>query len=167
MKKDCRKWFKVNIWGLILILIFLTACARKPQQLDISSIPVYDISAVPDAEIIERYLTEQGTKNPLIIKVPNGYVLPIHLDIDTPLAKLDSDAGNLVFTTDLYLYINERNILTSPDTARWAPFSDMEMVKKLFGADKGSLSLGMSATAKEGAQLSVKVMLTPAEKVNH
>ncbi len=167
MNNSSKSWCNPIIWNLLILLVCLAGCAGKPQQLDISTIPIYDISAAPDAELIGKYLSEQQHKDPLILKVPNGYALPIHLNIDTPLAKLDSDAGSLQFTKDLYLFLDDTNVLASPDMMLWAPFSDMEMVKELFGADQGAVSLGMSATEQEGALLSVKVLLTPAGATNN
>lgn len=163
MIKNNLKNFYQYIGGVLLLLVFLISCASMPKQLDISTLPIYDISAAPDTLLIDKYLDEKMSKDPFIIKIPNGYALPVRLDIDTPLAKLDSDAGNLQFTQDLYIYLNNTEVLASPDTKRWAPFSHMEMVKELFGGDQGSVSLGLGAQEKEGTRLTVTVKMTAAK----
>ncbi len=164
MINNILKWSYQYIGGALLLLVFLISCASMPKQLDISTLPIYDISAAPDAQLIDKYLDEQKHKDPFIIKIPKGYALPVRLEIDTPLAKLDSDAGDLQFTQDLYIYLDNREVLASPDAKRWAPFSDMEMVKELFGGDQGSVSLGVGAKEIEGARLTVKVRMTSAKK---
>ena len=162
MKNSIISWCNPKILSLLILVVCIAGCAGKPRQFDISAVTIYDISAKPDAELIEKYLSGQEHKDPLILKVPNGYALPIHLNIDTPLAKLDSDAGSLQFTKDVFLYLDNKKVLASPDTKLWAPFSDMEMIKELFDAGQGAVSLGMSATEQEGAMLSVKVILSSA-----
>ncbi len=154
-----KKWYRTIIIAAALMLV--AGCASSPQPLDIESISVYDISTPPEAKLIEQHVNNTAAE-PLVIKIPKGYNLAIHLNIDTPLAKLDSDAGKLHFVRDLYVYLDKEMVLVSPDKRSWAPFSDMEMVKTLFGADKGSVSLGMSARKDDGAMLMLSVIMTTA-----
>lgn len=152
---------------LTVLGLLLAGCgASSPHLMSVEPAEIFDISSEQDAQKIANYLTGVTAADQLIMKVPRGYSLPIQLEIDTPLARLNSSAGNLEFSQDLYLCLSSEKNLASPDGMRWAPFNDMDLVKKLFGGDQGSLSLAMSNSAETGSLLTVKLAVTPSKTVN-
>lgn len=153
----------IAVWlFMAAALIFSGGCAKTPRRLDISAIPLYDISDAATAEKLAQFKKGTPADEPFVLKIPTGSMLPVHISVDTPLAKLDSEAGNLRFSQDLYLYFTTEKILASPDGRLWAPFTDMDAVKELFGGDKGMIKMEMSSTKEKGALLSLDIAVTPS-----
>jgi len=145
----------------LILIFFMSSCASTPQSIELGSIPLYDLEKQDIAqEKLESFLQGEWDGEPFALKIPKGLNLPVHITVDTPVANLDSDAGSLHFKRDVFIYLDKKRSLASPDGENWAPFSDMDLLKKLFDGDQGSLAISMSGTKNEGMLLSLSLLLT-------
>lgn len=162
MKKPFTAFVGVLLFGSLL---FFTGCATI-RTLDTAAITSIDISATDAHEelaSIEKTLKGEAIDKPFIIKVPQGFNLPVHLTLDTPLLSMENRTGTLVFKQDLFLYVSNREILVSPDKLSWVEINNLDAVKELFGGEKGELSVGMSASKEQGPLLDIKAAVHPKQ----
>jgi len=154
----------VTLVVLVLLSSGLTGCSSV-QRPDLSATRMVDISS-GDEEIarLETFFQGERLVEPLIIKVPAGFALPVRFTLDTPIAEMAGVGGDLVFTRDIYLYLSEQMMLVSPDRKSWAPFGDLEGIKDLFAAGQGEIKLGMSADKGSGPLLQVGVTVHPKQQ---
>jgi hypothetical protein len=146
--------------GLGILLLF-SACSAVHHTPEIST-PVLDISGdAPDLRVFESLLQGERLKEPVIIKIPKGFSLPVHIAVNTPLAVMESNCSHLIFRQDLFLYLSNQKILASPDGKQWADFDDMDAIKDLFGGSQGEISISMGSGEQKGAQLDLKVIVHP------
>ena len=150
--------------GLTAILLF-SACSVIHNAPDISGTPVLDISGdAPDLRVFESLSKEEELKEPVIIKVPQGFSLPVRIAVNTPLAIMESNCSHLVFQQDLFLYISNEEMLASPDGEQWADIADIDAVMDLFGGNKGEIAISMGTGEQKGAQLDLKLTVHPGEE---
>ena len=150
--------------GLIALLLF-SACGAVNHTPDISSTPILDMSGdAPDMRVFESLSKGEELREPVIVKVPKGFALPVHIAVNTPLAVMESNCSKLVFQQDLFLYISKQGMLASPDTERWADIADIDAAKDLFGGDKGQIAISMGTGKDKGAQMDFKVIVYPHEQ---
>jgi hypothetical protein len=154
----------VTLVLLVLLSSGLTGCTSVKTP-DLSATRMVDISS-GDEEIakLETFFQGQRLVEPLIIKIPAGFALPVRITLDTPIARMAGDCGDLVFTRDIYLYMSEQMMLVSPDRSRWAPFADLEGIKDLFAAGRGEINLGMSADKSSGPLLEIGATIHPKQQ---
>ncbi len=67
-----------------------------------------------------------------------------------PVAKLETADHRLMFTQDTFLLVSSSKMRVSPDGQRWANIYDVDSQKKLFGLDKGSVSVGFQVAKEAG-----------------
>lgn len=153
-----RHWISTLVLSCFLLI---SGCASKPTAIDLDSVPLYDLSQDKFAlEKLSQFSDGSWDGSPFAFKIPSGYELPIHISVDTPIAQLDSSAGNLVFSHDVFFYLEGDQQFASPDGVQWAPCNEIDLLKELFKGDKGSLAIGMSAKEHEQTTLSIKLVLT-------
>ena len=126
---------------------FDTAGARE--------VTLAELRAAPEALAELRSLSEGA----FVVKIPAGEVLPVRMIAQLPFATLEDGGGALRFSADTWLRLERNGAWLSPDGERWAAIHDMAAVKKLFGAERGSFSLGFAATRDEGPSVLFGVRL--------
>ena len=150
--------------GLTALILF-SACSAVNHTPDITNVPVFDISGdAPDLGVFESLSKGEKLEEPVIIKLPQGFSLPVRIAVNTPLATMESNCSHLEFQQDLFLYISNQGMLASPDGRQWADSGDMDAVKDLFGGDKGEIAISIGSGKQEGTQLELKVTVLPKEK---
>lgn len=146
---------------MFFTLFFITGCASI-QTINMDDIETVDVSQITTTDDINA-LTElsQGKmpETPVIFHLPAGFQLPVHFNLDTPIAQMDNQCGNLTFSQAVYLYLDSKEVLVSPDKAQWATIDNMDLIKQLFGGKQGELAIGLSSSKDEGPLLDIKVML--------
>ncbi len=147
--------------GLTALLLF-SACSAVHHTPDITNVPVFDISGnAPDLSVLESFSKGEKLEEPVIIKLPQGFSLPVRIAVNTPLAIMESNCSHLVFQQDLFLYISNQGMLASPDSEQWVDIADMDAMKDLFGGSKGEVAISMGTGEQDGAQLDLKVTVHP------
>ena len=153
-------------WGVCFVTVslmmgVLTGCG-SPPTVDLASVRHIDITGDYDETALLDQLA-RGTimKEPLVVKVPAGFPLPVAFKLKSPLAEMNSDCSTLHFRRDLYVYLSSNEILLSPDLKQWAHFNDMESVKELFGGGKGELAVQMSTSKENGARIEIDMTIYP------
>ena len=148
---------------VVLVLFLFTGCSgiRKIETDQLHNIDLSAVNEQQDLSILMEIAEGKPIKEPLVMKLPKGYRLPVHMTVNTPLAKMDSKCGTLVFSQDLFLYLTQSSMLVSPDKTNWVNMSDFDGVKKLFGWSDGSLAVGIGASRENGSLLGVKIGVEP------
>jgi hypothetical protein len=145
--------------GLVAALVHLaltsvTGCAGI-QTIDtggISTVNLADLIAEP------RELGDRMMKQGLIIRVPAGSTVPLKLRADISIMTLEHGVNTVRFNRDVYFYVSRGKFMISPDGERWAHLHQPRAVKELFGlAKRGSFSLGLGASKKEGVFFSLAI----------
>ena len=158
--KNRLNFFTLSI--LLFLLTFVTGCASI-QTLETEGLKTVDFSKVEELENIanleQMIKGEVVIEEPFVVKIPKGFELPVHFELNTPLAVMNSQCSTMSFFRDLYGYFSEDQILLSPDKKQWAPISNIELIKKLFGAGDGELAIGLGAGKEKGPLLEVKLMI--------
>lgn len=155
---------------LACLLFMLAGCATATHTLNINPDDIMTINLgrpVTDPAVLEKLAALeplQGksvdlVKEPFIIEVPKGFYLPVQMDLETPLFRMHSDCSRLVFDRDVYVYVGPDGLLAGPDKIRWAPLSDLDEVKDLFGLGRGNLSIGMSVAKETGVRLKMGMII--------
>lgn len=122
-----------------------------------------NLEAEQDLSVLEKFSQGEPVGEPIIFKVPKGFSLPVHMKIDIPFAEMDSKCSYIVFTRDLFLYIDGDHMLVSPDRNSWAALGDMKSVQELYGGGQGEVAIGMSVNKERGPLLEVNVLVKPEE----
>jgi hypothetical protein len=149
--------------GLTALILF-SACSAVHHTPEISNTQVLDISGdAQDLQVFESLSKGEKLEEPVIVKVPKGFSLPVRIAVNTPLAIMESNCSHLAFQQDLFLYISNQGMQASPDGHQWADIGDMDAVKDLFGGDKGEIAISIGSGKQEGAQLELKVTVLPKE----
>lgn len=167
MKTPAMKYRLIYMTLLLFVVtqLLFTGCSSI-RRIDTQTITTIDISGeIPDLSALESALEQLSAgellTEPVIAKVPQGFKLPVHLKIDTPLAHMENRDGVLVFDRALYLYVSNQEMLVSPEGDRWTDIANIETVKGLFGGDKGELTVGMAVSQEEGPLLNIALILHP------
>ena len=137
-------------------LLFLAACGATPTP-NLTGTAILDIANPQDLAAFPSLTKGERLEKPVIIKIPRGFSLPVHIVVDTPLAAMESHCSQMVFKEDLFLALSNEAMLASPDLKTWANAAEMEAVKELFGGGKGEISVSMGADKQQGAQLDLKI----------
>ena len=127
---------------LILItgLVFISCYGfQKVDTEKIKTITLSDLSS--DYRLFDNEIKSEG----IILHVPKGSALPFDVQLDIPVALFNQGNNTLVFTRDIYLYMNKSTFLISDDKNRWTRIDDMETLKKMFNVKEGSLSISFKA----------------------
>ena len=73
----------------------------------------------------------------------------------SPVVSLMTGENRIKFEQDVYLFISSSGVMLSPDGKKFAPIHKMKALKKLFGMDKGSLSIGFGISKETGPEIRV------------
>lgn len=138
------------------IMLLLSACSATRAP-DLTAATVLNIANTEDLAALPSLEEGGRLEKPVIIKIPRGFSLPVHIVVDTPLAAMESHCSQMVFKEDLFLALSNEAMLASPDLKTWANAAEMEAVKELFGGGKGEISVSMGADKQQGAQLDLKI----------
>ena len=71
------------------------------------------------------------------------------------MTKLVAGQNQLLFTRDTYFLVSHSKLRISPDGRRWADAYDLNAMKRLFGFQKGDLSIGFESSQQQGGVLSI------------
>jgi hypothetical protein len=91
----------------------------------------------------------------VVVKVEAGQTLPLKLDLVLPMTKLVAGQNQLLFTRDTYFLVSHTKLRVSPDGRHWADAYDFNAMKKLFGFEKGDLSIGFESSGQQGGVISL------------
>ncbi len=156
--KPTRSSFTMVLF-MLLTGTLLFSCSSR-QLLDTSSIKTIDVAQLDkQGDSLEALTAPDELKEPLIIKIPAGFALPLEINIATPLATMASNDNKLIFSKDLYLFITSSKILASPDSTVWVPVNDIKELKSVFGLGEGEFSVKMSAAKEDGAVVKMHLQL--------
>jgi hypothetical protein len=137
--------------GISLLVGCATIHRMDIAKLNVISVP--EIVADPAKMLDYAKIIQEGKD--IVFKIPEGQAIPLKLNLDSPVAKLDPGKNQVVFTRDVYLWISKSQARVSPDGQRWADIGNLKSIGKVFGFGKGQFSLGFYATKEEGAAVSV------------
>ena len=116
---------------------------------------IENIEEQDDIAALEKVFKGESVEEPLVFMVPEGFVLPVHFELNTPLAHMDSRCSELIFSRNIFLYVDAGSMLVSPDKEQWAAIGDLDSVKKLFGGGDGELSISMRVSKESGPLLEI------------
>ena len=139
-----------------LAMLFVSGCSHLTT---VSGVETIKLKSIPEkGEILGKAL--QSGKG-IIVYVEKGDSLPVRITAELPFAVFDAGDNSLVATEDFYLYFSSREALISRDGISFAPLYDMKALKKLYGFERGRLSIGFSAGKEAMPSLSVGVATQP------
>jgi len=139
------------------LLFAFTGCATI-HRIDIdrgSVIPVSKILSDPAGSESIGKAVQEGKD--VVLFVAKGQSIPLKINLDTPLVKVENGKNSLVFMQHTYLLISRSGFMVSPDGERWAAIQDLKALKKLYGFKGGSLSIGFGVSKEEGASATLNV----------
>lgn len=155
MRKSVNRQFVLLAY--CIAMLGLSGCAFSPE-VDMSSAQIIDItSGYDETSLLETLADRKQLREPLVMKVPAGFPLPVAIRIKTPIAEMNSHCSTLHFRKDVFVYLSNTKMLISPDSKNWAPLHDMEEVKELFGGGRGEVNVQMSSSREMGPLLEVRV----------
>ncbi|MDD5224391.1 MAG: hypothetical protein PHE84_10395 [bacterium] len=149
--------FAKSVFPIGLGILFFVGCATI-HRMDIAKLNVISVSEIvaDPAKMLDYAKIIQEGKD-IVFKIPEGQAIPLKLNLDLPVAKLEPGKNQVVFSRDVYLWISKSRARVSPDGQRWADIGNLKSIGKLFGFGKGQVSLGFFATKEEGAAVSVDI----------
>ena len=106
-----------------------------------------------DPENVAALFTSIQEGKEVIMLIPAGESIPIHILIDLPFAALSSTENMVSFEKDVYLYFSIESLKVSPDGERWTDIDNMGAIKELFGFETGSISFGIKSTEEIGTYM--------------
>ena len=155
----------LNVVPVALILCLFAGCSGI-QKIETAQLHTIDFSTVDDRRdlsVLAEMAEGKPLKEPVVMKLPKGFELPVQVILKTPLVKMDSKCGTMVFSQDLFLYLSQSSMLVSPDKINWADMSDFESVKKLFGWGDGNIAMGIGTGRDQGTLLGIKISADPVK----
>ena len=161
-----RQFGFLNLVPVVLAFFLFTGCSGI-QKIDTAQLHNIDLSTIDeqqDLSILTQMVEGKPLEEPVVMKLPQGFRLPVQLTLKSPLAELNSSCGTMVFSQDLFLYLTQSGLMVSPDKINWVNFSDVDAIKELFGWSGGNLAIGIGASQNQGAILKVKVGVLPVKR---
>ena len=146
---------KIHLVFIISLFLMTTGCAgvRTVDTSKVDTISLAQLMTQPDLmnNLSEKIKNQGGA----IIRLSQGDVIPLKMNLDLPFATVESSADQLVVTRDLYIYLSQTQMLFSPDGQRWISIEDWRTrtAKDLFGYKEGRLSIGFKAEEDAGTCL--------------
>jgi len=139
------------------LLFMLSGCAAI-HQMDVTQLEVIPVSdVISEPAKWQNILKEIQGGNEVIFHIREGQSIPLIINFEHPLIKLQAGKNNLVFTRDAYLLISQSKMEISLDGQKWVNIGDFKSQKKLLGAGTSAFSVGFGATQEEGTQINVNV----------
>jgi hypothetical protein len=134
-------------------LFVLTGCAGVQV---VSSKEFKMVSLQELQENGESFVDElQGKGRGIIVKVHKGEKIPLKLDAETGVVTLLVEESYLQFERDVYLLISSKGVMVGPDGESFAPIHKLKGLKKVFGLEEGSLSVGLGVAKEDGAHIRI------------
>lgn len=153
----------VRILLLVAIAMSLGCSKSFVMPSDFQSLPMVHYSKIGEVEKVSNH----------ILYLDKGDEIPIKMAIDSDLFDITTKKLNLVLKQRVYLRLlvpdlagknalsekEKQNILKdikiflSLDRKNWAPYTDHDRIKDVFGIQKGYLSVGMGLTKNEGMSI--------------
>jgi len=109
-----------------------------------------------DGETLAQDLGKEGA---LIIRVAQGERVPLGLAARLPFMEIDPGENTVVFTRETWIHISRSGVMVSPDGSNWAAVHDTDALKKLYGAEQGSLRIGLHASEESGPKVDIEMTL--------
>jgi hypothetical protein len=120
-----------------------------------------------------RQMKNIETISDYVVYLNKGDKIPLKMTLDSELIGIDNKKINLILKQKVYFRlrmpegINAKNrsaiskeekqeffkntmIYLSSDAKRWAPYTDIKAIEKVFGINGGSFSFGMGITKEDG-----------------
>ena len=156
---------KMMAWCLVFAgAVLLSSCSRHSgiEMRSLDGVTVIDLAAPGNQLAQLEKIKQQGELDePLILKIPAGHRLPVHLSLDAPFAETVNSDNMLVFKQDVFVLVSSTSMAFSPDSQRWATVEDMGALRELFGVSGGQATIEMSARQEQGALLKAGIILRP------
>lgn len=143
----------------LMALIIFASCSgiRSLDKKNIATIPIADLERDPEKYGFPTAIYNEG----IIAKVPKGTKIPLKVEASLSLITLEPGDNFVSFNCDAYIYVSAKKAMLSPDGERWAELGNWVAIKKLFGIEKGNLSIGLNFTKEDGASISLSIKTTP------
>lgn len=127
-------------------------------RVDSSKLRTVDVASLKTSpEQWHQVERELSAGNECVFIVRKGESIPLEARVTLPMARLQAEATNLVFTNDTYFLVSQGSMRISPDGQRWADIDDLRAQRELFGVRSGQVSFGFSASEAAGAKFSLDV----------
>lgn len=169
--------FRVSL--LLIPLFLMSGCASGPRVLERSYpadhvVPLRQLGEIQDVTVLNDmavYL-EQGETFPLEIAVDTGLFTVAQKKVDVVVKRrvyvsirfdenmsperqaelrgMSREKMETMTEAERARLLGEVMLFLSPDARHWAPLTDMDAIKQVFGIQGGSLSLGLGMTLKDG-----------------
>jgi outer membrane murein-binding lipoprotein Lpp len=150
-----KKFASLLIAGAAVVLAAGCANIYKMNKAELNAVPVTDVKTNPAKW--ENVTKDIQAGKETVFFIGKGQSIPVKLNISCPFAKLAPGKNVIEFTQDTYLLISRTKMRISPDGESWVDIYDLQSLKALYGFQKGTLSLGLSASKEEGSQISVEI----------
>jgi hypothetical protein len=130
------------------------------QTLDASTVKTVALAELPAAVApsAEGAAPVVGP-GPMIVHVKAGERIPLRLALEAPFAEIAAGENAIVFTRDVYLYIDPSAVLIGFDGVRFARLGDWDAIQELAGIEGGQLSIGFGAGVTEGPRIDVRLKM--------
>ena len=164
----------ISRFSILLITLIITVGCAKPKIIYQDYKP----------EQIFHYTQIRNVDNlaDSIIYLNAGDKIPLKMSINSELADIAYDDIHLIlkqkvffrikfqegFDIDEAAALNEKDkikiarnliIYISPDSKRWASYTDLKAVEQIFGIKGGSFSFGMGLTKEEGLKIFIHLTI--------
>lgn len=158
----------ISRFSIILITVIITVGCAKPKIIyqDYKPEQIIHYSQMKDIENISSY----------VFYLNKGDKIPLKMSINSELADIAYEDIHLILKQKVFFRIkfqegfdineaaalNEKDkikiarnliIYISPDSKRWASYTDLKTVEQIFGLKGGSFSFGMGLTKEEGLKI--------------
>lgn len=145
---------KICAMSLTLLAAITIGCSRI-HKIDNAIEPVL----ITDLDDMEGEYVKKLNGKGLLVKFDKGDVIPVEIISQLPFASLESGENRLCFSQTTYIFLSKDGAFVSPDGQRFAAVYDGKAVKKLYGAKKGSLSIGFAISKESGARIKAGMSL--------
>lgn len=138
-----------GIWLVGASMVTMGCAVQHVQGAKARAIP---LSQLKNGEAATLKAWAEGKEDNFIVAVKKGQSIPLNIKGDVGFAKIEAGENAVVFTQDVYLFISRtQGLLLSPDGERFAPVHKVRALKKLFGKEHGTVSVGLGVTKTDGA----------------
>jgi hypothetical protein len=141
----------------VAISAALAAGCAGVKRMDVSDARIVTLAELRAGG--EELAKDLGEGEALVIRIAEGETVPLGLVAKLPFLEIDPGENTVVFTRETWIRIGRSGVLVSPDGANWAAVHEPDAIKELYGAEQGSLRIGLHASEERGPKIDVAVTL--------
>lgn len=163
-----------RIFTILMLMIIVAGCVKQNIVLqDFSAAPRIHCSQIENIENISNY----------VIYLNKGDEIPLKITLNSEVIEIDNEQISVILKQKVYFrlripeginsesikkmsdenkqkFFKSFTIYISLDAKRWAPYTDIKAVKKVFGIQGGAVSFGMGITNEHGLSIFLNAKTT-------